>query len=445
MDFLFLIAGICIGFALAWLLKKAKPSVVNAEETNQLRNQLMDAIKESNLFKGKNESLQNENLRATDITNQQQIQINELTSLLAAARQNNENLESKLSAQKEEMNQLQQQFTKEFENLANRIFEEKSKKFTDQNKTNLDDILKPFQERIKDFEKKVDTTYEKEMREKISLSEEVKKLYELNTKISEEANNLTRALKGDTKKQGNWGELILEKVLERSGLEKDREYQTQVVTKNVDGDIIKPDVVVFLPDNKHLIIDSKVSLTAYEQYASADETSLRDKFLKEHVLSVRSHVKLLGEKGYYTSGEFATPDFVLLFMPMESAFSAAVQFDQDLFQFAWDKRIVIVSPTTLLATLKTVESLWKMEKQNKNTMEIVRQAGALYDKFEGFVKDLLDIGKKMDDSKRSYEEAMKKISSGSGNLIKRVENLKTLGAKAEKALPSGLLDRANED
>lgn len=445
MEFLFLLVGIGIGFVLAWVLKKGNPSQVNPEELQLVRNQLMEAIKESSVQKGSNESLVNENARFTETIQMQNRQINELTGQLAASNKQGENLEAKLLAQKEELGQLQQQFTKEFENLANRIFEEKSKKFTDQNKTNLDDILKPFQEKIKDFEKKVDTTYEKEMREKISLSEEVKKLYELNTKISEEAHNLTKALKGDTKKQGNWGELILEKVLERSGLEKDREYQTQVVTKNVDGDIIKPDVVVFLPDNKHLIIDSKVSLTAYEQYASADEPALRDRYLKEHVLSVRSHVKLLGDKGYYTSGEFATPDFVLLFMPMESAFSAAVQYDQELFQFAWDKRIVIVSPTTLLATLKTVESLWKMEKQNRNTMEIVRQAGALYDKFEGFVKDLLDIGKKMDDSKRSYEEAMKKISTGNGNLIRKVENLKTLGAKAEKALPPGLLDRANED
>lgn len=444
MDLLFLIVGLAIGFTLAWFIKKPV-NAGNSEETLQLRDALMSAVKESSTYKGSSEVLLQEKTRLTEQVASQQETIVALNAKLSGITNANQSLEQKLAEQKQELNNLQAQFTKEFENLANRIFEEKSQKFTDQNKANLDDILKPFKDRIKEFETKVETAYDKEMRDKISLREEVKKLYELNTKISEEAHNLTKALKGDTKKQGNWGELILEKVLERSGLQKDQEYRTQVVTKNVDGEIIKPDVVVFLPDNKHLVVDSKVSLTAYEQLVNTDDTDLRERLMKEHVNSVRSHIKLLSDKNYYTSNEFSSPDFVLLFMPIESAFSIAVQADADLFTYAWDRRCVIVSPTTLLATLRTVSSLWKIESQNRNALDIANQAGALYDKFEGFVKDLLDMGKKMDDSKKAYEEAMKKLSTGTGNLVKRVENLKTLGAKATKSLPQNLLDRAVEE
>ena len=429
MDFIYLILGIAIGFALAWFIKKNQPSLIqNTDES-----------------KGLKDFLTNENLTLKTEIESKQDKIISITKELTTAKVLADKLEEKLSEQKADLINLREQFTKEFENLANKIFEEKSRKFTDQNKTNLDDILKPFNEKIKDFEKKVGEVYDIEMRDKISLREEVKKLYELNSKISDEANNLTKALKGDNKTQGNWGELILEKVLERSGLTKDREYKTQVVTKNVDGEIIKPDVVVFLPDSKHLVIDAKVSLIAYENFINTDEKTLQEKFLKEHIASVKSHVKLLSDKNYYSSTDFSTPDFVLLFMPIESAFSAAVQNDMDMFNYAWERRIVIVSPTTLLATLRTVSSLWKIESQNRYAIEIANQAGALYDKFEGFIKDLLDMGKKMDDSKKSYEEAMKKLSTGKGNLVNRIENLKTLGAKATKNLPQALIERADEN
>jgi DNA recombination protein RmuC len=429
MDFIYLILGIAIGFALAWFIKKNQPSLIqNTDES-----------------KGLKDFLTSENLTLKTEIESKQDKIISITKELITAKVLADKLEEKLSEQKADLINLREQFTKEFENLANKIFEEKSRKFTDQNKTNLDDILKPFNEKIKDFEKKVGEVYDIEMRDKISLREEVKKLYELNSKISDEANNLTKALKGDNKTQGNWGELILEKVLERSGLTKDREYKTQVVTKNVDGEIIKPDVVVFLPDSKHLVIDAKVSLIAYENFINTDEKTLQEKFLKEHIASVKSHVKLLSDKNYYSSTDFSTPDFVLLFMPIESAFSAAVQNDMEMFNYAWERRIVIVSPTTLLATLRTVSSLWKIESQNRYAIEIANQAGALYDKFEGFIKDLLDMGKKMDDSKKSYEEAMKKLSTGKGNLVNRIENLKTLGAKATKNLPQALIERADEN
>ncbi len=426
MELVYLFIGLAIGFVLAWFIKKTKSDDAGSWKSSY-------DIKSADLDKTKDE---------LEVSRSEIIRLNKE---LATEASNNENLRMRLAEQKQEIEQLNQQLKTEFENLANKILDEKSRKFTEQNRTNLDEILKPFNEKIKDFEKKVAESYDKEMRDKISLREEVKKLYELNAKISEEANNLTKALKGDTKKQGNWGELILEKVLERSGLTKDVEYRNQVVTRNVDGETIKPDVVVLLPDNKHLIIDSKVSLLAYEQFMNAEETEQKERALKEHLSSVRNHVKLLSDKNYYTSSDFSTPDFVLLFMPVESAFSLAVQHDSELFNFAWDRRIVIVSPTTLLATLKTVSSLWKIENQNRHAIEIADRAGALYDKFTGFVQDLLDVGKRMDDSKKSYEEAMKKISSGTGNLINRVETLKKLGAKATKNLPQSLLDRATEE
>lgn len=434
MEIVFLLVGIAIGAVVVFLFLKSNSAkeiqTANAEKISA-EQKFLSAEQQLNQLRGEIKS--------------ERDKVVELNGLFSQQQNENKNLSTKLVEQKADLENLQQKFTTEFKNIANEILEDKSKRFTEQNKNNLDEILKPFSEKIKDFSKKVDDAYEKEMREKISLKEEMKNLIQLNVKLSEDANNLTKALKGDTKKQGNWGELILEKVLERSGLRKDIEYKTQLVTKNVEGDVIKPDVVVFLPDKKHLVVDSKVSLVAYEQFANAETDDAREQFLKEHINSVRSHVKLLSDKNYYTSEEFSSPDFVLLFMPIESAFSAAMQKDSELFNLAWDKHIVIVSPTTLLATLRTVESLWKIESQNRYAIEIANQAGALYDKFEGFVKDLIDIGKRMDSSKDAYEEAMKKISSGTGNLVKRVENLRTLGAKATKQLPQTLLDRANEE
>jgi DNA recombination protein RmuC len=254
-------------------------------------------------------------------------------------------------------------------------------------------------------------------------------------KVSSEANNLANALKGDTKKQGNWGEVILEKVLERSGLIKGQEYQTQFSTKNIDGNRIQPDAVVFLPDNKHIIIDSKVSLVAYNAFVNSENENEKQKFLKEHINSVKNHVKQLSEKNYQTSPDFNTPDFVLLFMPIESAFSAAIQSDQDLFAYAWDLKIVIVSPSTLLATLRTIASIWKQERQTKNALEIAKQSGALYDKFVGFLEDLDKIGKSIDASKIAYEDALNKLKTGRGNLINRVINIQKLGAQTQRQIP----------
>lgn len=371
--------------------------------------------------------------------------LSETEQSLASARQHFKDQENRLNEQKQEFEDLNKRFNTEFENLANKILDEKSKKFTDQNKENLENVLKPLRERIKDFEKKVDEKYDTEQKERASLKGEIKVLHELNKKISEEAHNLTTALKGDTKKQGNWGELILERILESSGLIKDEEYKTQETTYNEAGERLHPDVVIQLPDNKHIIIDSKVSLVAYEKVMNAEDDDERDKWLKAHMVSVKAHIKGLSEKNYHTSRGMNSPEFVLMFMPIESSFSMSVRADDELFNFAWDKRIVIVSPSTLLATLRTVASIWKQDKQTKNALEIAEKSGRLYDKFVGFIEDMQKIGDRLSSTQKVYDEGMKKLSEGSGNLVRRAEELKKMGAKANKQLPGEILGLEDED
>lgn len=441
MQIVFLITGIVIGAILMWFYSKNK----GREDQEALNLRISELDKERSVLADRVEQtlLQTENARKQNEKERQEFV--QLNALLAQQETTNKNLQEKLMLQKEELENLQQRFTKEFENLANKILDEKSQKFTEQNKTQLDIILNPLKDKIKDFEQKVDNAYKAESAERNSLKGEIKSLVELNKQISEEANNLVKALKGDTKKQGNWGELILEKILERSGLIKDEEYKMQVSTQNEIGNRIQPDAVIYLPDSKHIIVDSKVSLVAYESMVNAPDDETREQSLREHVLSVRSHIKGLSEKSYQSSADFTSPDFVLLFMPIESSFGMAVQADNELFNFAWDRKIVIVSPSTLLATLRTISSIWKQERQTRNAMEIARQGGALYDKFKNFVDDLIEVGKKMDGAKTSYSEAMNKLSTGNGNIVKRIEELRKLGAKATKELPPSLVERAEEN
>lgn len=368
----------------------------------------------------------------------------ELSSSLASSHQENEYLNSRLKEQKDELEQLNQKFSKEFENLANRILDEKSQKFTEQNKANLDVILNPLKERIKEFEQKVEKTYKTDSDERVTLKTEIKNLIDLNKQLSEEANHLALALKGDNKQQGNWGEMVLEKILERSGLTEGTEYRTQFTATNADGDKIKPDVVIFLPDNKHIIVDSKVSLVAYNACVNATDETERLKFLKAHIESLRNHVKLLSEKNYQTATGLASPDFVLLFVPIESSFSLAVQGDAELFNYAWDRKIVIVSPSTLLATLRTIASIWKQERQTRNALDIADEGGKLYDKFVAFVDDLIKVGNGIKKTQTDYEDAMKKLHEGTGNLVRRAEKMKELGAKTSKQLPHSLVERASE-
>ena len=354
-----------------------------------------------------------------------------------------ENLWERNKEQKQEVEQLQEKFTKEFENLANKILEEKTNKFTEQNKENLKNILSPLQDKIQLFEKKVEDTHKESIDYHAALRQQIIGLREMNEQMSKETLNLTKALKGDSKMQGNWGELILERVLEKSGLEKDREYFVQQSFITEDGNRVFPDVIINLPDGKKMIVDSKVTLTAYERFINEDDDVIKSQHLKEHVVSINRHVEQLGNKNYQDLYQMESPDFVLLFIPIESAFAIALNEDTSLYNKAFEKNIVIVTPSTLLATLRTIDSMWANQKQQENALEIARQAGALYDKFEGFVSDLVKIGKKMDEAKIEYQGAMNKLVDGKGNLITSVEKLKKMGAKAKKALPENIINRAN--
>jgi DNA recombination protein RmuC len=357
-----------------------------------------------------------------------------------------ENLWERNKEQKQEVEQLQEKFTKEFENLANKILEEKTSKFTEQNKENLKNILSPLQDKIQLFEKKVEDTHKESIDYHAALRQQILGLRDMNEQMSKETINLTKALKGDSKMQGNWGELVLERVLEKSGLEKDREYFVQQSFVTDDGNRVFPDVVINLPDGKKMIVDSKVTLTAYERYINEDDDDdLKNQFLKEHVISINRHVEQLGNKNYQDLYQMESPDFVLLFIPIESAFAIALNEDTSLYNKAFEKNIVIVTPSTLLATLRTIDSMWTNQKQQENALEIARQAGALYDKFEGFVSDLVKIGKKMDEAKTEYQGAMNKLVDGKGNLITSVEKLKKMGAKAKKSLPENIISRANSN
>ncbi|MFT4031111.1 MAG: DNA recombination protein RmuC [Siphonobacter sp.] len=418
-DFLFLIVGLIIGALAAWLAVKGKNSTqvrVTEHTLTTVRGELIQV----------RELLEKERMLTLDLNRQ-----------LAALEADYRNLEDKLHFQQKEL-------SSQFRHLANDLLEEKSRRFTEQNQLNLSQLLNPLGEKIQAFERKIDETYKEELRDKVSLLAEVRKLHDLSLKLSQDADSLAKALKGDTKQQGNWGEVILEKILERSGLIKGKEYATQVLTQNVDNGLIRPDVVIYLPDNKHLIVDSKVSLVAYDRCISCDDEMERSRYLTAHVGSVRNHIRLLAEKKYETAQGLVTPEFVLLFMPIEPAFSLAIQSDNELFNFAWERRIVLVSPTTLLATLRTVGSIWKFEKQSKNALEIARLSGELYDKFEGFTRDLQKVGDSLKTSHSAYEEAVKKLSEGKGNLIRTAEKIRALGARATKELPKNWLDQAEE-
>ena len=439
--FVFLSAGLLAGALIGWLYARNSAHVA----VDQVRRQAEVAEQERAVVAGKLELFQQQSADHAQAVQQERQKAAQFSTALTKAESEIVFLREKLEAQKAEMQSLQQQFTKEFENLANRILEEKSQKFVEQNRSNMDVILNPLKEKIRDFEQKVEAAYKQESAERNSLKGEIISLMELNNRINEEAGNLTRALKGDNKAQGNWGEFILEKILESSGLQKGREYDAQVTMNDEAGRRFQPDVVVRLPENKHIIVDSKVSLVAYEAMVNATNDVDRERFKRDHLTSIRTHIKGLSEKSYDQLPEMSSPDFVLLFIPIESSFGIAVQEDKDLFSFAWDKRIVIVSPSTLLATLRTIASVWKQDRQTKNALEIARIGGSLYDKFASLLDDLKDVGAKIDAAKVRQQETIKKLSEGPGNVMKRVEDLRKLGAKTTKELPADLLEKAAED
>ncbi|ALO46556.1 DNA recombination protein RmuC [Pseudohongiella spirulinae] len=348
------------------------------------------------------------------------------------------------------LNQSREELRQQFRMLATDVLNEKSRRLSDHNQATISQILQPLQEKISGFEKRVEEAYNREARERFALEKEIRQLHQLNTQISEDAVNLTRALRGEQKTQGVWGEFILSSVLQASGLVEGREYQIQQSFHDTSEDTgsrlrSQPDVVVQLPDNRQIIIDAKVSLTAYERFCSADDDPARDLALKQHVQSVRTHVRQLSDKRYQNLPGVVSLDFVLLFMPVEPAFSLALQQDHELFNHAFDRNIVLVSPSTLLATLRTIQNIWRYEYQSRNAQEIARQAGALYDKFVGFVEDIDDLGRKLDASQRSYEGVINKLQTGKGNLIGRTEKLKKLGARASKKLNEDRLAQDNDD
>lgn len=447
MDILFLLIGLVAGGLAAYFFSNFK----NQQNNQEFKNHFLE--NEKQLEKEKNEA-EKQSLVWEERYNTQKSEAAEWKSELAKTREENThlvgrlekakteylNLKEKLETQKTELEEIQKKFTTEFENIAGKILKENSKEFTAANQKNIGEVLNPLKEKLQLFEKKVDDTYQKGLKDQTDLRAELKKLYELNARISEEAGNLTKALKGDVKKQGNWGEVVLERILERSGLnEGSNGYQKQFSDSNEDGKRIQPDIVVNLPDNKHIIIDSKVSLIAYERAVNALTEEERVRRVKEHLISLKAHIKGLSEKHYQSAQKLNSPDFVLLFLPIEASFSLAIQEDQELFSFAWDQKVVIVSPSTLLATLRTIASIWQQENQTRNALEIARQGGALYDKFVGFVADMEKIGNNLQTTQNTYKDAMSKLVEGRGNLVRSTQKLKDLGAKASKELPGAML------
>jgi DNA recombination protein RmuC len=440
MQILYIALSFLLGALLSWIIIRGRTAGIKA----LLQEQLTKLDKEAGILQDRLSSLQAENQRLLQELGSERQTGGELAVNLARQDVENKNIREKLESQKAELEEVSKKFTAEFENIANKILKENSREFTSLNLKNIGDILFPLKEKIEKFEKKVEDTYEKGYKDQEELRRSIKNLHELNTRISEEANNLTRALKSDSKKMGNWGEMILDRILEQSGLEKGKEYFTQLTDKSEDGTILRPDVVIMLPEKKHIIIDSKVSLVAYDRFVNATEDHEKERWQKAHLDSVREHIKGLSTKSYSGAVKLDSPDFVLLFMPLESAFSLAIQNDPELFNYAWQRKIVMVSPTTLLATLKTVESIWKHEKQTQNAMEIARQGASLYEKFYNFISDLEKIGGQINSLQNTYQDAHKKLTSGKGNLVRQAEILKKLGIKTEKSLSEKLLPEDEE-
>ena len=439
-----LLIGIFVGFVIAFLFFKTKKTI-SIEEANMLNTEINSLKVEAGKSTERVKIIEADKLSLQSDLKSEREKSEKLNSENSSLKSDYSNLQTKLSEQKAEVEKLQEKFTKEFENLANKIFEEKGNKFSEQNKEKLSEILNPLKEKISDFERKVDETNKENIKGNASLKEQLQSLKEMNQQITQEAKNLTTALKGQSKTQGNWGEFILESILEKSGLVKGREYLVQESITVESGKRFQPDVIINLPENKSIIIDSKVSLIGYEKFISEEDEHQKQLGLREHINSIRSHIKNLSGKNYQNLYQLESLDFVLMFMPIEPAFAVAVQSDPSIFTDAFEMNIVIVSPSTLLATLRTISSIWRQENQNKNAIEIAKQSGDMLDKFTAFVDDLISIGKGLITTKDNYDKAMNKLTEGRGNLISRSEKIKQLGAKANKSLPPNILNRADID
>lgn len=426
MESALIIGGVAIGAVVSWIILRSRTSVsgehsprlIAEEERNKSLSAAVDELKRS--------------------LEQERTKVLELTNDLASTEANYRNLEEKLG----ESRDMQEKFTVQFKNLANDIFEEKTQKFTEQNKSNIFDLLQPLGEKIVEFEKKVEDTHKDSIARNSALREQLEIMQKLNVQMTREAENLTRALKGDSQAQGAWGEFILESILEKSGLEKDREYTIQETFLTVDGKR-RPDVIIRLPEGRHVVIDSKLSLNAYNNFVNSVSDDDRAIALKAHLVSIRQHMKSLGEKNYQDITDSGL-DFIIMFIPIEPAYILAIQSERNLYEEALERRIVFVSPTLLIPSLQLIKNVWKQEYQNRHVLDIASKAGDLYDKFVGFTEDLIKLGHLMNSSKKFYEESMKKLSYGSGNLVKRVEELKKLGARANKNIDKNLLQRSED-
>jgi DNA recombination protein RmuC len=450
MEIILLIIVIAIGFAAGFFFQKSRknsaPSFDTSNEVDVLKTQLHEIDKQRALAE---ERIAN----AVEKFKNQEIDLDSKTETIDRLKEenitlqaNNNSLNEKLQSQKLELENIQKKFATEFENIANRILKQNTTEFSETNQKKLNEVLNPLKEKLGEFEEKVQNTYEKGLKERSTLAEQVKNLAELNKQMHTDAQNLTRALKGDSKTQGNWGELQLEKILERAGLEKGIHYEKEHNLKTEDGSNQRLDYIIKLPDHKHLIIDSKVSLTAYNNYFNEEDEVLKEQFFKDHLASISEHINSLSNKNYQNL-DITQPDYVMMFLANEPALTLGLKKEPRLFEKALEKNIVLVSSSTLLATLRTISYIWKTDKQNRNAKEIANQAGKLYDKFVGFTGDLLELGRKMDGASKSYESALKKLSTGSGNLVGHVQKLKKLGAStvSNKSIEPSLIEQSEED
>lgn len=451
-----ILIGIAIGAVAVWLilrgnivrLKDVSIQYSEKEAEYQLQMQQLSRLEaEKAMSLEKIETMSQSLLQEKTLNEQKEAEIRRQVQTAASLQSANESLAEKLETQKEEIKSIREQLYNEFQVLSNKILEEKSRKFVEVNEEKVGAILNPLREKIQSFEKKVEDAYSVELREKASLREQLTQIAKINHQMSEEAKNLTKALKGDSKTQGNWGEIQLEMLLEKSGLTQDLHYKKQVTLRDEEGRVSRPDFVIYLPEGKNFIIDSKVSLTAYEKFFNADDEAQKAGFLKNHIDSLTSHINELSAKNYQNLYGVNPPDFVFLFVPVEPAFTLAVQNEPSLFDKALNKNVVLVVPSTLLATMRTVSFIWKQENQRKNVLEIAKESGALYDKFVGFIEDLDKIQKSIDDTGRHCAAAKNKLSESSkkgDTIIGRIERIKKLGANATKSLPANLLDATEE-
>lgn len=433
---IYLLAGLATGLIAGWLMgrREATKAVSMLQSAEVEKRVLLEKVEEAKLQHARLEQQQQASAE----------KMLQLSTELSAAQTVQQQLRQQLGAQDEQLREMLEKMQLQFKTMASSILEDKSRQFTEHNKSQLDQLLQPLRDRLRDFEQTVQSTHKESIEKQAGLFNELRNLKELNRQMSEEARNLTRALKGETKTQGNWGEMVLQRILERSGLTINQEYRLQESVVAEDGRRLQPDVTILLPDQKYMVIDSKVSLVDYERLANSDDPTEQAAALKGHLQSIRNHIRDLSSKNYQQLYGPGSPDFVLLFVPIEPAFMVAVQNDADLFSDAFDRNIVIVSTSTLLATLRTIASLWRQENQNKNAQEIARQAGSLYDKFTAFAEDLVKVGQQLDATDKTYKLAMNKLVDGKDNLVRKAERLRELGAKNARNIDPRLLDRADD-